>query len=212
MVGDIGILMMDEARHRHANEFAAALATLHLVRAGSGSGNDLMKAAIDRLEAQVRIERLLLTFPERPSSIAAALDQLCQLLLRSRHGAIESRLILHAPTSARTGSGARTLLLIAYELVTNALKYGDCARMPVRVSLRCGKRNYRLIVVNEFALEEGPSIGSQGLAIAAGLAECEGGSLQSMFDATIARIAVTLPISRGEPLSNDPWGTKVDGD
>ncbi|KZX87789.1 hypothetical protein A3726_09190 [Erythrobacter sp. HI0037] len=57
--------LLDEARHRHGNELASALASLSLVKAAGVVDNPLLDQAIERLGYNVRIERLILD-PETP--------------------------------------------------------------------------------------------------------------------------------------------------
>lgn len=195
MDGDIDILIMDEARHRHANEFAAALATLHLVRARMGMDPGLIGEAIARLEAQVALQRLLIEFPRRPHSLGADLARMCHLILRSRSCELPRRINLRAPPSLRSGANARILVLIAYELVNNAVKHSGRDGAGIRVGLRGGRLNYRLTVTNGFQQTDGLSVGSAGLAIAASLAKSVGGSFQSSYWGDMARASVILPIS-----------------
>ncbi len=52
--------LLDEARNRHGNELASALASLSLVKAGGVMDNPVLDQAIERLGYNVRIERLIL--------------------------------------------------------------------------------------------------------------------------------------------------------
>lgn len=204
MSGDIDILIMDEARHRHANEFAAALATLHLVRARLGTDPGMIDEGIRRLEAQVALQRLLIEFPSRPASLALALARMCQLMLRSRSDDARRHVALRAPNSLRTGANARILILIAYELVNNAIKYSSPECPDIRMVVRGGKLNYRLNVSNRFSDRDGPSIGSAGLSIAAELARRAGGSMATGYWGNTAKATVVLPIVGALAASQAP--------
>lgn len=197
-MGSIDILALDEARHRHANEFAAALATLHVVRARTDATLPHLDDAIDRLDAQVALNRLLLE-GDGAGDVGTRLARLCHFLLRSRAGENDLRIALRARGTASADCDTGTLLLIAYELLNNAIKHAERGREPIRVALTCGTSHARLSVANRFSEECGPPGTSSGLSIASALAERSGGRLRTSFGPVTARASVAIPIRANAP-------------
>lgn len=115
-------LALDEARHRHANEFAAALATLHLVKAGRRNSPDLLENAIRRLECQLKLERLLLH--PHSDNIAVSLHTMAALIAEAR-GAADLLIVKAQTVSIPNPTLQRAILFIAYELMINALKRSE---------------------------------------------------------------------------------------
>lgn len=138
--------LLDEARHRHANEYAAALAALQLVRAGLTEDQPLITEAIQRLEGGIRIERFLLN--PGNEDLAMVLLELCSLLSHTRIGRPRFRVRVLGQAIMRSPLEMRLFLLVAYELLANAAKRAsdDQREVSVRLALRRGK--LRLTVVN----------------------------------------------------------------
>ncbi|MBX7489757.1 hypothetical protein K3177_14710 [Qipengyuania sp. GH25] len=141
-------VLLDEARHRHANEFAAALAALSLVRASGRVEHSLLDKAIERLDGNVRIERLLLN-PGTHDVGVAVLD-LASLLSSTRVERPVFKIRLVGRGLVVDLGTMRLILLVAYELMTNAMKRSEQAR-PIAVRVAAKNGTVRLTVVNAIA-------------------------------------------------------------
>ena len=154
--------LLDEARHRHGNELASALASLSLVKAGGVRDNPLLDQAIERLGYNVRIERLMLD-PGTPDLGDALLD-LCTLLACTRIERPVFNVKLSGRPKVRDLSAMRLALQVAYEFLVNASKRSGAHAAPIRVRLSGRPRRIILSVLNECRDEEQPGTGS-GLTV-----------------------------------------------
>lgn len=138
--------LIDEARHRHANEFAAALASLHLLKARMAVDDTLVNEAIGRLENAVRLERHLLDCgtPE----LYPAIVRLCTLLRLTRPGSPRFRLHFRKFPKIPDQASMRSVLLIAYELLTNAIKHAMTQTSVIGVRMTIRDSEIRLSVSN----------------------------------------------------------------
>lgn len=118
-------LLLAEAVHRAANEAASALAALHLVGAARGAKSQrrILDAAVSRIEGFGRINRLLCQSFRARQDLGAALDQLANSVLAGRMVRGDGRLVLDLPEIWVEGETARRVLLIAYELICNAVTH-----------------------------------------------------------------------------------------
>lgn len=183
----------DDARHRHANEFATALAGLHLVKAALDKPSPMMEEVIQRLEAQVRLERLILQ--PTTSSVAEVLRELCELLVATR--AFEPGIALSVTEpSLRIGShGLRTLLKLGHELTANAIKHSREHGTPVFVTLTTRREHLDLVVRNRMPAAPATKMsGGLGLLIARRMAAMLGGRVTVSRDAQDHIARVRLPL------------------
>lgn len=160
-------LMLVETEHRVSNEVSAALAALHLVRSAKGSKARwrLLDEAIGRLEGFGAAHRLLSTKPSRVVDLGQDLETLCTALVRSRSCSDTSMMRLDLPSIEIDGPTARRLLVIAAELVTNALRYALAGRGgELTVSLVAHGADVVLTVI-----DDGPGFDSQAAAKGTGI-------------------------------------------
>lgn len=198
-----------EMSHRHANEFAAALAALHLVRARTGGDDPILGQAIARLEGNVNLERLLLHPPT--NRVVDTLRTLCELMTATRTS---------APTFAirALGDGVmnrlddhRLFLRVGYELLANAAKHQTEGGPRIRVGLVIGRRGLRLTVSNHSRapIPQGDER-SMGLLIVRRLAGLVGGRLSARWEN--GRFVTTAVFPNGdaapadEPMRRTAWG------
>lgn len=173
----LGLALIDEARHRHANEFACALAALQLTRARSTADIPLIDDAIKRLEGSVRLERLLLNAEAK--SIEETLLSLCSLLSVTRGWEAGFLVTIRGEGASCDAGRMKIMLLVAYELLANAIErsgeHGD--KIRVRMHRRPGM--LRLSVANRLPeLPKGATSGSRrgsGLSILSRLLTPVGG-------------------------------------
>lgn len=167
---------MDEMLHRQANEYAAALATLRIMKARSGCENALLEQAIDRIEAQVALQRLLLDRPAE-DPMQRSIERMCELLLRSR-SAGDTFAIAYKGSHVRVPAPLRRPILLAgYELINNALKHCDAKENPIAVTFS-NPPNHLCLVVTNASRETDPAVNrSSGLDIVHAIAAHHGGKL-----------------------------------
>lgn len=118
-------LMLAESNHRTANELAAAIAALRLVGSVKQSSTRwmLLGKAIARLEAFGAVHSQLSIRPPGAMDVGFELDRLCNALASARDCPQGSVLDLRTPRAVVDGATGRRLLMIASELVSNALRY-----------------------------------------------------------------------------------------
>lgn len=187
-------IIEDDARHRHANEFANALAGLHLVKAALDKPSQVMDDVIRRLEAQVRLERLVLQ--PATNCVSEAVRDLCELLVVTR--GFEPGIALSATDpSLRTGTHVlRSLLKLGHELVANAIKHSLEQATPVFVTLAPRGQSLEMVVRNRTpapGLSSRPS-GGLGLLIARRMAAVLGGRMTVSRDGQDHVARVRLPL------------------
>ena len=108
-------LLLEAAHRRHAVEFSNVLGILHLVRAGLREPHPLVEDAIDRVECQLHLERLLLAPPILDLSMVLAAT--CELIARSRSTGTRFTLRADACPVASIAL-SRAFMLISFEAVT----------------------------------------------------------------------------------------------
>lgn len=186
-------IIEDDARHRHANEFANALAGLHLVKATLGKPNAVVEDVIARLEAQVRLERHILQ--PMTENVADAVEELCTLMVASR-GFLPGIALSATDPTLRSGTHAlRSLLKIAHELIANAVKYSHGPNTPVFVTLTRHAGFFELVVRNRMpASVASPGGGGLGLLVSRRMAATLGGRLSTARDAKDHVARIRLPV------------------
>lgn len=157
-------LLLDEVRHRHANEFAAAAAALSLVRASGSVDHPLLDQAIQRMDASARIERLL-TDPRTPD-LGDAVARLCSLITVSRTLRPTFSVKVVGSPAIEDLTSMRMLLRVAYELLANAAKNTGLAGSAISVRVAASPDSLRLTVVNRRdEREAGTSLPGSGIEI-----------------------------------------------
>ena len=136
-------LLLEAAHRRHAVEFSNALGILHLVRAGLREPHPLVEDAIDRVECQLHLERLLLAPPILDLSMVLAAT--CELIARSRSTGTRFTLRADACPVASIAL-SRAFMLISFEAVTLIATGIAKSDSPVALRLRVADGIVTLIV------------------------------------------------------------------
>lgn len=206
-LSDMGddVFLLAESNHRVANEIAAALAALRLVRAAKGSTSRwrLLGDAIDRLEAFAETHRHFAATPGEGTrvDIGSELVSLCSALAVARRSSSGSTMSLDLPTIFVDGGTARCVALIANELVTNAIKYGLAGRAGLLiVSLSDDGTNLNLLVSDDGqGITPDAAADREGLGsgIVAELVRRSGGELTLITGSTGTSYRVSIPHDGG---------------
>lgn len=153
-VGDLtdDALLLRELCHRTAVEAAGALAALRLAIGGGppSSGRRLMEQAAGRLQGLGELNRLLgRSLPGRVD-VGPAVHDVCVALGKGRQGAGASRMHLDLGAAPMEGGAARRLLLVAAELVGDAVRGALQDRAGrLRVALRADAGGVSLVVEDD---------------------------------------------------------------
>lgn len=118
-------LLLVETFHRTANEATNALAALHLIKAARGGRSrwSMLDAAMQRLEGFSEVNRLLSVSFSRTIDLGNALDRLTQAIAAGRMIRNDGRIVVDVLRMDMDGDAARSVLLIAYELIANAFRH-----------------------------------------------------------------------------------------
>jgi len=132
----LGGALLEEAGDRQMREFAAALATLQIVRAGCGENHPLLDGAIGRLEDQVRLQQFLADVTT--GEVGTSVIKLAQLVSATRAEDTKLDIILGSSSLVLGGNDLRLVLLVCYQLLTSALAQprDRAEMMEIRVMAR----------------------------------------------------------------------------
>lgn len=183
-------LMVEEQAHRHANELAATLAGLRIMQSRGSQQRRLLDEAIDRVEAQCRLHRLMLTAGTR--DLGPEIADLSYYLLRSRLGGSRLRVLCGMDRVALASDLRRVIVQVAYELLNNAIKHTPEGNSPIRLTFRVIGDRHLLTVTNPVGAAGSSAAGGRGIAIVAGLADRFGGNLRVRFTRQRARVSVSF--------------------
>lgn len=153
-------LLLLESVHRTNNEVAAALAALGMIRPARGSRLRwrLLAAAIERLEGFAEVNRVLALPVGVPVALSVELERLCAGLGAARREVARSGISLDLGEIVVDGATARRVLLIAAELVHNAIRHAlEGRKGSLSVVLRRDARDVMLGVVDDGPGMEGSS-------------------------------------------------------
>ncbi len=195
-------LLLVETFHRTANEATSALAALHLIKAARGSRNRwrMLEAAVQRLEGFGEVNRLLSLSFGRTIDLGHALDRLTQAVASGRMVGGGGRVVLDVARTDVDGETARSLLLIAYELVANSVRHVlEVHGGELIVRLRRSGTDLILAVEDDGpGLDGGSSTSGTGLGsgIVAELVRRCGGRLECVSDGHGTAYRVLVPSSR----------------
>lgn len=199
-------VLLAEMGHRVANEVTAALAAMRLALA-SPSGEvraEMMKSAIGRLEGFGEVVRSLNIRPGATVDMGESLARLCEALCASRVEAGGCLVSLDIAPCRVDGATARRLMLVAAEIVHNALRHAFEGRKGrLGIMLRSNGGWVRLAVD-----DDGPGIrpdaGTRGTGmggpIVAELVERGNGVLECESGPEGTRVRVALPLPAGREL------------
>lgn len=185
-------LLVDEERHRTANELAAALAALRLTKARLDCDAPMIDEAIARIEGHARLNRLLVQPPSEGNNASEALRELCEAFVmgRSSLGERNVRLVLEEVV-VHPGT-LDALLQVAYELLINATKHGEPTSGKIAIHLRRLATSVALEVVNETPGQSNARRGA-GAALVSSILRRAGGDLRITNEGQLYRAVVVLP-------------------
>ena len=201
----IAITLLNDEQHRTANELAAALAALQLVRRMRSGRSDLIDTAIARLEGFASTRRTLTDSQFAGADAVIELPLLFAGMMRGRHGFAEIDFMtscIHLPLNGRV---AGTLLRCAHEMVTNAWKHSD-AEAPIRVTLRATATKLELAVLNDCVTQSSAGSRGCGQTISQALCRHAGGRYQRRMlrDVHIARVILPRSPRPEVPVGRHP--------
>lgn len=171
----IATTMVTEILHRNANELAATLATLRIMKSRGRISHELLDDALIRVEAQAELQRLLLDRPA-DGTMREKLQTLCRLLLCSRISADKLKIALQAKDMPVPMPMRVPILLSAYEFINNAIKHAPVIGKPIRVSFVRASEKFRLTVSNRAFVQSEPGTCFTGLEIVTAISRAWGGA------------------------------------
>lgn len=195
---DEGVLLAENV-HRTANEIAAALAAMRLVKsAGPGvDRSDLLDHAIDRLQGFAEVHLVLARPAAEVIDVSPALERLCRGLVAARLPANVGRVTLQLAPVVLPAATAHGLLLIAAELLTNAIRHafvkhgGD---LTVVLAASGNAASLSVIDTGQGVQSAASSAGTgHGGGIVAGLLDRLGGIMERRSDRWGTAVHVRLP-------------------
>lgn len=196
-------LLLAELSHRIRNEVCASIAAmrLSLSRKGTLGREGMVRGAIGRLEGFSEVMGVMSVPPGATVGLRPALERMCEGLVRGRIGLEQAMVSVDATDVRVTGEVAQRVLMVAHELVHNAVRHAlDGRRGLLAVVLRGSAREVRLAVI-----DDGPGIwrgsGSRGSGmgstIVAELVRRGGGTIECRSGADGTKVRVRMP---GNPL------------
>lgn len=192
-------LLLRELCHRTAGEVTAATATMRVVASYVGPGwrERAMEQAIGRLHGFGELNRLLGRPLLRRLDVGPRISEICMALGSGRTGAGASRIELDLGPAFMEGSAARRLLLVAAELVGEAVRNALQERAGrLRVALDADGGMVFLVVEDD---GPGPRLltvhgdGSDGRSIVVDLISRAAGTMTLVTGRRGTRVTVTVP-------------------
>jgi len=192
-------LLLAELSHRVRNEVSASIASMHLaVSRKAIQGREIMvRGAIARLEAFGEVLRIMSVAPGETVCLRPGLERMCEGLRQGRAGLEQTMISVDATDVRVTGATAQRIMMIAHELVQNAMRHAlDGRRGMLAVVLRGNARELRLAVTDDGpGIRRGSGNGGNGMGspIVAELVRRTGGSIDCRSGADGTRVRVRLP-------------------
>lgn len=208
-------LLLDELRHRVSNEVSAALAALRLAQAAGISGPrlSLFEQAVDRLEGFGQVHTILATPPARVVDLNQELHRLCRGLVTGRVGMDDARVRLTVKTLVLPGGVARRLVLIAAELIFNAMRHALVGRAgKLDITVQDDGSAVTLTVADDGpGMRSGGSTSGTGLGsgIVAALVRMGRGRIECDTDRHGTTFRVSLPISDASTVTWSGRGSEL---
>ena len=194
-------LLLAELSHRVRNEVSSALAAMHIAlsRRTSKGRDDMVRAAVGRLEGFGEILKLLTTSSDECVNLKDALQAMCDGLGGSRPGLEQTMITVDASRVLVDPGVAQRLLMIAHELVHNAMRHAlDGRRGMLAVVLRSSSREIRLAVVDDGpGIRDGSGNRGSGMGgpIVAELVRRSGGQIDCRTGVDGTRVRVRMPMA-----------------
>lgn len=152
-------LLQAELSHRVRDEVAAALASMHLALArGTTRGReDMVRSAIKRMEGFGAVLDAFAMPPDAPVDMGHALAAMCDGLLKGRPSLEGSMFTIDANCVLVEADMAQRILIVAHELVHDAIGRIDSVRGMIAVVFRGRERDISLAVIDDVRRPRGPS-------------------------------------------------------
>ena len=205
-------LLLAETVHRAANEAASALAAIHLVKAAKGSRARLLllDQAAARLEGFAAVNSALAVSFDRPVDVGSLIVTVVKATAAGR-GSKGGKVYLDLPEVWIGQDQARRVVLIGYELVSNAMRHVIEPRGGrLCVSLQHDADELRLEVADDgpglsrSSPTSGTGVGSK---LVAELVRRAGGSIECASAATGTVFRIRIP----KAAPSQVGGTGIEG-
>lgn len=192
-------LLLAELSHRVRNEVCASVAAmrLSLSRKGPQGREAMVQAAIGRLEAFGQVLTVMTVAPDDTVNLGPALERMCEGLKQGRAGLEKTMISVDAVDVRLRGEAAQPIMMIAHELVHNAMRHAlDGRHGMLAIVLRGSDQDVRLAVI-----DDGPGIrrgsGGGGLGMGSPIVEelvrRSGGSIDCRSSDRGTRVRVRMP-------------------
>jgi len=189
---DLGSVLLEEASARHLREFAAAMATLQIVRAGVSGGECLLDGAIGRLEDQIRLQQFLAANQVR--EVGTAVVSLAQLVCDARAEKTKFDVIFGSSPLVLGGDDLRITLLAAYQLLVSIFSQPRERDYCFEIQIAHCRRRLRLSVTCPLAGPPDTTAMSDDLQIIQRLVGAIGGRTSVGFQRGSYRSHAVIPI------------------
>jgi two-component sensor histidine kinase len=192
-------LLLAELSHRVRNEVCASIGAMRLSLSRSGARHVLApeRAAIGRLEAFGELLGVMSVPPGGTVHLRPALERMCESLKQGRTGLEQTLISVDATDLCVAGDAAQRIMMIAHELVHNAMRHAlEGRRGLLAVVLRGSTRDVRLAVIDDGpGIRRGSGNGGSGMGspIVAELVRRGGGSIDCRSGVDGTRVRVRLP-------------------
>lgn len=196
-------LLLAELSHRVRNEVCASIAAmrLSLSRKAMLGREGMVRAAIGRLEGFGEVLGVMTVAPGATVSLRPALERMCEDLVQGRAGLEQTMVSVDATDVRVCGDAAQRIMMVAHELVHNALRHAvDGRRGMLAVVLRGSSQEVRLTVIDDGpGIRRGSGTGGSGMgsSIVAELVRRSGGTIECRSGADGTKVRVRM---RGTPV------------
>lgn len=194
-------LLSAELSHRVRNEVCASIAAmrLSLSRSGSNGREDMVRAAIGRLEGFGEVLGIMSVPSGETIRLRPALERMCQGLMQGRSGLEQTMTSVDATDVRVTGDVGQRILMVAHELVHNAMRHAlDGRRGMLMIVLRSNAREVRLAVIDDgpgFRRGTGNGGSGMGSPIVAELVRRGGGTIECRSGANGTKVRIRMPVA-----------------
>lgn len=192
-------LLLAELSHRVRNEVCASIGAMRLSRSrrGVAGREEMVDAAIARLEAFGEVLGVMSVPPGKAFRLKEPLERMCDGLRQGRAGLERAMVTVDAADVLVTGEAGQRIMMIAHELVHNAMRHAmDGRRGLLAVVLRGNSREVRLAVVDDGpGIRRGSGNGGSGMGsiIVEELVRRGGGSIDCSTGEAGTRVRVRMP-------------------
>lgn len=193
-------LLLDELRHRVGNEIQASVAAMNLIRsAGRRVPTSLLDRALERMHGFGQVNHVLATRHCGQIDVAGPLRTMCWGLLAGRTGLERTAVTLDLPLTVIDGDVAHRVLLIASELVFNAVRHALAGRRGTLTVSICREDDHTVLVV----ADDGPGVAGRpttrgsglGTSIVAELVRAGRGAIDCSTGPGGTTVRVRLPLA-----------------